>query len=65
MKQASMPDEACFMCQRSLLRWASKPISFFPYIFSLKKYALMSYVLHFYRMTYKTYDMQEYILFIL
>lgn len=23
----------------------------------------MSYVLHFYRMTYKTYDMQEYILF--
>ena len=25
----------------------------------------MSYVLHFYRMTYKTYDMQEYILFIL
>lgn len=29
MKQASMPDEACFMCQRSLLRWASKPISFF------------------------------------
>ena len=27
MKQASMPDEACFMCQRSLLRWASKPIS--------------------------------------
>lgn len=24
----------------------------------------MSYVLHFYRMTYKTYDMQEYILFI-
>lgn len=29
MKQASMPDEACFMCQRSLLRWASKPASFF------------------------------------
>ena len=24
----------------------------------------MSYVLHIYRMTYKTYDMQEYILFI-
>ena len=24
----------------------------------------MSYVLHFYRMTYKTYDVQEYILFI-
>ena len=62
-----MPDEACFMCQRSLLRWASKPISFFPYIFRncLKKYALMSYVLHFYRMTYKTYDMLEYIWFIL
>lgn len=36
MKQASMPDEACFMCQRSLLRWASKPISFFPYIFMKK-----------------------------
>ncbi len=36
MKQASMPDEACFMCQRSLLRWASKPISFFPYIFRKK-----------------------------
>ena len=61
MKQASMPDEACFMCQRSLLRWASKPISFFPYIFRkrLKKYALMSYVLHFYRMTYKTLSLQK------
>ena len=36
MKIASLPDEACFMCQRSLLRWASKLISFFPYIFRKK-----------------------------
>ena len=36
MKLASLPDEACFMCQRSLLRWASKPISFFPYIVVFK-----------------------------
>lgn len=37
MKLASMPDEACFMCQRSLLRCASKLISFFlPYIFRKK-----------------------------
>ena len=27
MKQASMPDEACFMCQRSLFHWATKPVS--------------------------------------
>ena len=25
----NLKNEACFMCQRSLLRWASKPISFF------------------------------------
>ena len=42
MKLASLPDEACFMCQRSLLRWASKPISFFPYIFR-KKYSPRTY----------------------
>lgn len=29
MKQASMANEACFKCQQSLLRWASKPASFF------------------------------------
>lgn len=29
MKQASMANEACFISQRSLLRWALKPASFF------------------------------------
>lgn len=29
MKQASMTDEACFMCQRSLLHWSSRSIAFF------------------------------------
>ena len=29
MKQASMANEACFISQRSLLRWASKLYSFF------------------------------------
>lgn len=36
MKLASLPDEACFMCQRSLLRWASKLISFFAPFFRKK-----------------------------
>ena len=43
MKQASMPDEACFMCQRSKLRWASKPISFFAQYFYKKKYSPRTY----------------------
>lgn len=43
MKLASMPDEACFMCQRSLLRWASKLISFFCPIFLEKKYSPRTY----------------------
>ena len=43
MKLASLPDEACFMCQRSLLRWASKLISFFTLYFLEKKYSPRTY----------------------
>ena len=50
MKLASLPDEACFMCQRSLLRWASKPASLgieayiiFCPIFLEKKYSPQTY----------------------
>lgn len=32
MKQASIPNEACFIRQRSLLRLASKPIAFLSHV---------------------------------